>query len=407
MRRQPDDVISILSKRGVVRSVRDIKASAPIRFVRSYGNDTMYLFQKGIEGSQMQGIITSTDERLPLIIGECDKAYFTSELPPNLEEWLMEMDEEITAYLQSDAPIDLTEDAAENDRVSISPIIKSRWSQGAPFNNALFIDGKYRQVGCNAIAIGQLLRHFGVEGINGVTYKRGCKKTPVYTTRTLGLKIDSLPAKAIFDYSRMPQKAPTAADSKNAVSTFLAYISKSITSDFKDTATAASPTYASQVLKTYFKMGETELVGCNQVGATAFEDRIYNELINGYPVIINGYNDKTGHCFLVDGYDADSDRFHFNLGWGGTCDGYYRLSALNPKKNNVTLDYNARKTIVVVHPMYQWGDANQDGNVDILDVTKIAADALNGNNRAESDINNDGKVNVTDATLLSNRIIGK
>ena len=205
----------------------------------------------------------------------------------------------------------------------------------------------------------------------------------------------------------MPQKVPTATDSKNAVATFLAYISKSITSDFKDTATAASPTYASQVLRTYFKMGESELIGCNQIGATAFEERIYNELANGYPVIINGYNEKTGHCFLCDGYDADRGMFHFNLGWGGTCDGYYRLSALNPKKNNVTLDYNARKTIVVVHPIYQWGDANQDGSVDISDVTKIAADALNGNNRAESDVNNDGKVNITDATLLSNRIIGK
>jgi hypothetical protein len=61
----------------------------------------------------------------------------------------------------------------------------------------------------------------------------------------------------------------------------------------------------------------------------------------------------------------------------------------------------------VVHPVYQWGDANQDGNVDITDVTKIAADVLNGNNKPESDINNDGKVNITDATLLSNRIIGK
>jgi hypothetical protein len=402
MRRQPNDVISSLSKRGVVRSVRGIKASTPITFVRSYGNDTMYLFQKGT-----QGIITSTDDTLPLILGESDKADFTVEIPINLEEWLMGMDEEISSYLQSDAPIDLTEDAADNDRFSISPIIKSRWAQDSPFNNALFIEGKYRKVGCNAIAIGQLLRHFGVEGVDGVLYRRGCKKTPIYTTRTLGLKIDSLPPKAIFDYSRMPQKAPTATDSKNAVSTFLAYISKAITSDFKDTATAASPTYASQVLKTYFKMGETELVGCNQIGASAFEDRIYNELVNGYPVIINGYNDKTGHCFLCDGYDADSGRFHFNLGWGGNCDGYYRLSALNPKKNNVTLDYNARKTIVVVHPIYQWGDANSDGNVDISDVVKVANDNLNGINNPNSDVNNDGKVDKNDAEFLSKKIIGK
>ena len=401
MHRQPNDVISILSKRGVVSSVRGIKASTPVEFVRSYGNDTMYLFQKGT-----QGIITSTDDTLPLILGECDKADFTAELPPNLEEWLMGMDEEITAYLQSDTQIDLTEDTVD-DRISISPIIKAHWSQGAPFNNALLIDGKYRQVGCTAISIGQLLRHFGVEGINGVVYKRGCKKTPTYTTQTLGLKISSLPAKAIFDYSRLTQKAPSAADSKIAVATFLAYVAKSITSDFKDSSTAASPSYAVKVLKELFKMGEVELVLSSQVGAAAFEERIYRELVNGYPVIINGYNEKTGHSFICDGYDAGSGRFHFNLGWGGTCDGYYLLSALKPKKNGVILNYNDRKRIVVVHPIYQWGDANLDGSVDISDVTKIAADTLNGNNKPESDINNDGKVNITDATLLSNRIIGK
>ena len=307
----------------------------------------------------------------------------------------------------SDEQLEVTEDAADNNRVSVTPIIKAHWSQDTPFNNALFIDSKYRKVGCTAISIGQLLRHFGVEGINGVTYKRGCKKTPAYTTQTLGIKVDSLPAKAIFDYSRLTQKAPTATDSKSAVSTFLAYVAKSITSDFKDSSTAASPSYAVKVLKELFKMGEVELVLSSQVGAAAFEERIYRELVNGYPVIINGYNEKTGHSFICDGYDAGSGRFHFNLGWGGTCDGYYLLSALKPIKNGVTLNYNDRKRIVVVHPIYQWGDANQDGNVDISDVVKVANDSFSGNNKPESDINNDGKVDKADPALLVRKIIGK
>ena len=252
-----------------------------------------------------------------------------------------------------------------------------------------------------------MLRQFGVEGINGVVYKRGCKKTPTYTTQTLGLKISSLPAKAIFDYSRLTQKAPTAQDSKSAVATFLAYIAKAITSDFKESSTAASPSYAVKVLKELFKMGEVELVLSSQVGAAAFEERIYRELVNGYPVVINGYNEKTGHSFLCDGYDAKSGRFHFNLGWGGTCDGYYLLSALKPIKNGVTLNYNDRKRIVVVHPIYQWGDVNLDGKVDISDVVKVVNDSLNGSNNPNSDVNNDGKVDISDVTRLSNNVIGK
>ena len=129
-----EDVQHRLEQRGTIRKVKGIKASTPITFVHSYGNDTMYLFQKGI-----QGIITSTDDTLPLILGECDKADFTSELPPSLEEWLAGMDEEISAYLQSDEQLEVTEDTADTDRGSINSLIKSKWSQGSPFNNALSV----------------------------------------------------------------------------------------------------------------------------------------------------------------------------------------------------------------------------------------------------------------------------
>lgn len=383
-----------LEQRGIIRSVRGIKASTPIQFVRSFGNDTMYLFQKGT-----QGIITSTDDRLPLILGECDKADFTSELPPNLEGWLTGMDEEITAYLQSDKQIDLTEDTADDNKISINPLIKSTWSQGAPFNNALLLEGKNRFVGCNATAMGQLLRYYGVEGVNGIIYKRGCKKTPAYTTKTLGIKVGSMPAKAVFDYSRLSQKAPISTQSISTVSNFLAYCSKAITSDYKDTGTAAVPSNVAKVLESYFKMGKVEMIFASN-GAAEFEERIYQELINGYPVILNGYNEKTGHCFLCDGY-ADG-KYHFNFGWGGSYDGYYMMSAINPKKSTA---YNDRKNAIIVHPMYQWGDVNLDGKVDISDVVKVVND--NGSNKPESDINNDGKVNSTDATLLANKIIGK
>jgi hypothetical protein len=311
------------------------------------------------------------------------------------------MDEEITAYLQSDEQEDLTEDTADTDRVSISPIIKSKWAQGSPFNNALLLEGINRFVGCNATAMGQLLRYYGVEGVNGVIYKRGCKKTPAYTTKTLGIRVDSMPAKAVFDYSRLTQKAPTSAQSISTVSNFLAYCSKAITSDYKDTGTAAVPSNVAKVLESYFKMGKVEMIFSSN-GAAEFEERIYQELINGYPVILNGYNEKTGHCFLCDGYA--NGKYHFNFGWGGNYDGYYMMSAINPKKSTA---YNDRKNAIIVHPVYQWGDANLDGNVDISDVVKVANDSINGKNNTESDINNDGKVNRSDAELLAKKILGK
>jgi hypothetical protein len=55
-------------------------------------------------------------------------------------------------------------------------------------------------------------------------------------------------------------------------------------------------------------------------------EHIYNR-----PVMYRGANSfgTSGHCFIVDGFDYP-DHFHFNWGWGGSNDGYYYLTSLNP-----------------------------------------------------------------------------
>ena len=38
---------------------------------------------------------------------------------------------------------------------------------------------------------------------------------------------------------------------------------------------------------------------------------------------------RQGHAFVIDGYKDES--FSVNWGWGGYCDGFYRIGALNPE----------------------------------------------------------------------------
>ena len=402
MRIQPHEALQRLSKRGVVGKAKGVKSSTPVEFVRGFGHNenlpTLYLFRKGV-----QGIITSSDDELPAVLGNCDTADFTVDLPPCMEDWLSEYDGEIAhwQYFGEQVPeSDVTED--DGVRISISPIVKTTWGQTAPYNQNLLFDGKYARAGCTSLSAAQLLYTL-YKGIHGVSYKRGCKKTPAYTTSTLSYKVASLPPIAVFDYESMTLKKPTTTKGKKAVAQMIEYIGKSITSNYRPDGTGASPTFLSQQLKNCFKMGYVEMILCTQLGAAKFEERVYNELRDGYPVIMNGYNDNKGHSFLCDGYDAAKDMYHINWGWDGSYNGYFRLSALNPGTTN----YNARKIAIFVHPMYQWGDVNCDGNVDISDITNIVNDTLNGNNNSNSDINNDGSVNIADATLLSNKIIGK
>ena len=65
----------------------------------------------------------------------------------------------------------------------------------------------------------------------------------------------------------------------------------------------------------------------NTVSKEEWENNIYNELINGRPVLYSGYNTKQiGHASIIDGCD-DSGLFHINWGWDGLYDGYYNIEA--------------------------------------------------------------------------------
>lgn len=55
---------------------------------------------------------------------------------------------------------------------------------------------------------------------------------------------------------------------------------------------------------------------------------VYREIDSGRPVILS----DESHIFICDGYEGDY--LHFNLGWGGHCNGFYRVLVVPSMKNN-------------------------------------------------------------------------
>ena len=62
--------------------------------------------------------------------------------------------------------------------------------------------------------------------------------------------------------------------------------------------------------------------------------RIYDELDNGRPVILSGSN----HMFVCDGYNHDF--LHYNFGWEGYCNGWYRTMIV-PQMHDGQLPFDA------------------------------------------------------------------
>ena len=61
----------------------------------------------------------------------------------------------------------------------------------------------------------------------------------------------------------------------------------------------------------------------------AWTAMIKGELDKHHPIMYDGSGAKGGHSFICDGYD-DQNYFHFNWGWSGSNDGWYKLDNLVP-----------------------------------------------------------------------------
>ena len=283
------------------------------------------------------------------------------------------------------------------ERVSIYPLLACSWGQYAPYYNNLKVSGKYQLVGCNAIAIAQIMYYWMVQR----GYHRGCKATPKYTTTTNKTAVESLPPLTTFDWKNLVAK-PKTTEQKKAVAQLCEYIAKALRSDLGKSGTTAKRTIVDTVINSYLRM-EGKHYYESTTGKATFEQMVYDELAAGRPVFMSGSSTKSGsHSYIIDGYKADTNEYHVNWGWDGQFDGYFPLNKLVVDGDN----YNGSKMAVMgIEPAYKLGDVNGDGNITIADVMEVVNAAINGKATKQNDINSDGKVTQEDAEIIVKHLI--
>ena len=375
------------------------KGSPSIRYMRQMG-EGLLAFRQG-----KKALLTTSDDELPTIIGECEADHL-EDIPPAMTAWIVETEREVREYKSKPKPRGIIKaKAATGDteppkgRVTIAPLIKATWGQSAPYNEKLKFDGKASYVGCNAVAIGMILEYYGRKG-----YHRGCKATSAYTTKMMEYKVPALPPVTVFDYANLPTSKPTTAAQIAAVSDMLRHIGCALKSDFAPNGTLAYLTQDVKVLQNYLRMGSKRILASNGYGY--FEQCVYDELVNGRPVIMAGYAPSgAGHTFICDGYNASTDMYHFNWGWSGQCNGYFRMSALDITSARA---YNSNKQAIIgIAPTYKLGDVNNDSEVTVTDAMQVVELAAQGSTNPQADINSDGKVTAADANPIIEHVMGQ
>ena len=159
---------------------------------------------------------------------------------------------------------------------------------------------------------------------------------PTYHSDRLDRDVEGLTAPATFDWAHMTGKYDknSTDTEKDAVAKLMKYVGYSVQMNYGTSSSSAKPKDIAPALTDYFGYKSARFIGACQYSYEDLQAVVYTDLAAGRPVLYSGKSTGGGHAFVCDGYDED-DYFHFNWGWGGKSDGYYKLALCNPKNQGI------------------------------------------------------------------------
>ena len=310
---------------GSSAGTRDIplfSASAPLSLAYT-GAETpvpaYYVFT-----SEQGYVIASADDLAEPVLGYADSpgAFSYDALPPAMKWWLEEYALQIDAARRA-APQARFAATQRPVRERIDPIVRTKWNQSAPYNDLCPVIGsKTAPTGCVATAMAQVINHH--------KYPAKGRGAHSYTYNGVTSSFDF--GGTTFDWANM---ADTYDDNsteaqKSAVATLMRACGVSVDMMYGASSSGAYSADVSPALIRYFGYSRSsQYLQRNNFGLYEWEDTIYGSLKRNHPLYYAGAGSGGAHAFVVDGYRGDG-YFHLNWGWGGSSDGYFLLTALDP-----------------------------------------------------------------------------
>ena len=339
------------------------------------------------------------------MLGYSDKGSIDfNNLPAPLQDLLMGYKQEIE-FLQTYTGDDLVPAKASfQSDGTVGPLIQTTWGQEMPYYlQCPKQNGEYCVVGCVATAMAQVMNYWqyptDLPALNRY-YSSGFGYVPALPATTVDYNL-MLNSYCHWDYNTSSLIQDTYTDAQaQEVAKLGRYCGQAAEMQYSpegsgaytwDQETAMQDFgYTSAVLKS--KSSGWGGWGSDNYTTAQWENMLKVEIDAGRPILYSATDpSEGGHAFICDGYNSDG-KFHFNLGWYGTCDGWYATTALNmTHRDGDVLRFSSSHEIIT--------------NIQAPAYCRIAADCLDANNDlivlGEGQLNPEAQ-NVTLSTTYSN-----
>lgn len=320
-----------------------------IQKIKKSTNDsliTYYAFNKGINNGF---IIISGDDRAISLLGYADEGTFNYEnLPDNMKYWLSNYDKELLTVTETTNTFAAKTQTETNQQTAVSPLLGNiKWNQDAPYNNLCPLipptNTSRAVTGCVATGMAQIMMYYKwpVTGLG----------TNSYTSKTNNITSTANFGTTTYDWANItPTYTSTSTESqKTAVSTLMFHCGVSVNMDYGESSSASTQAMA-QALKNNFRFDQNmQRYLRNYYTRAEWTNFLMNELNASRPILYAGESKDGGHLFVCDGYD-NNGLFHINWGWGGSSNGYFQISALDPSVQGIggsSGGYNSVQEILI------------------------------------------------------------
>ncbi len=305
-------------------------------------------------------IVSNDDENIP-VVGYSFSKYDTTNLPDGFKWWLKAINTSLRdKKTKANVPAQFYS--------YVNPLIQTKWGQSTPYNSLCpREDGDKCLTGCVATSMAQILYYYRypLQGVGTHSYQdyHFDYGNTVFQWGNM-----------ITDYKSTNYSVAQA----NAVSTLMYACSVSVDMNFGAAESGAPFINIISALKNNFGFDEGTFYGRDSYSGD-WMSLIYNELSNYRPVFYSGYNDKGGHAFIIDGYDAEGN-VHINWGWDGDLDGYFDINSLDPENDG---GYNKNQMMIInfrtynSHPNLTMTSFNTFGSGQVGEVQYIRVSVCN------------------------------